>query len=98
MTVQRSLEMAGNMDSGLLLRFIIIYYYLSTLSRMLLRFFGLPLSKQLYTTTPTATLNLSTYTQGQKRQFGSLLNTQEFKENGRLLLGVPRLVFQLIFD
>ena len=44
-------EMAGNMDSELLLKFIRYFPdYLSALSRTLLRFFGQPLSKQLYTT------------------------------------------------
>ena len=41
--------MAGNMDSELLLTFIWYFLdYLSALSRTLLRFFGQPLSKQLY--------------------------------------------------
>ena len=42
-------EMAGNMDSELLLKFIGYFPdYLPALSRTLLRFFGQPLSKQLY--------------------------------------------------
>ena len=43
------IEMAGNMESELLLKFIGHFPdYLSALSRTLLRFFGQPLSKQLY--------------------------------------------------
>ena len=42
------------MDSALLLKFIGYFPdYLSALSRTLLRFFGQPLSKQLYTHTKT---------------------------------------------
>ena len=41
--------MAGNKDSDILLKFIGFFPdYLSSLSRTLLRFFGQPLSKQLY--------------------------------------------------
>ena len=42
--------MAGNMDSEIVLKFIGYFSdYLSALSRTLLRFFGQPLLKQLYT-------------------------------------------------
>ena len=51
MTVQRRLEMAGNIDSELLLNFIEHFPdYLSALSRTIVRCFGQPLSKQLYKT------------------------------------------------
>ena len=51
--------MAGNMDSELLLKFIGFFPdHLSALSRTLLRFFGQPLSKQLYTTSRTEEVQL----------------------------------------
>ena len=51
-----SLHGRGIIDSELLLKFIGYFPdYLSALLRTLLRFFGQPLSKQLYTATPTKT-------------------------------------------